>query len=165
MPQAVARPASAIRISSLERPRLLVMLAYIALLCGLALFFVWSRLQVVNLDYQIATLGSRFREAKLQLLACFERTAIGRPDLQGFNQQCIGNTKVLVGMIRRGLVDSIACASRQTRAFIVQTLMLDGRDEILDGCIPVLRNRCHGAPGDVHQFAFDFRFANLVARR
>jgi len=58
MPQAVARPMTEARSLSLGRPRLLVVLGYIVVLCALALFFVWSRLQVMNLEYEIASLGS-----------------------------------------------------------------------------------------------------------
>lgn len=62
MPQAVARPMTEARNLSLGRPRLLVLLGYIALLCALALFFVWSRLQVMNLGYEIASLGNEMAQ-------------------------------------------------------------------------------------------------------
>ena len=62
MDQAVARPMTEARSLTLERPRLLVVLGYIALLCGLALFFVWSRLQVMNLEYEIASLGNEMAQ-------------------------------------------------------------------------------------------------------
>ncbi|PLX98549.1 MAG: cell division protein FtsL [Desulfuromonas sp.] len=58
MSQAVARPIAEVRSISWGRPRLLVLLVYIALLCTLALFYVWSRLQVMNLEYEIASLGN-----------------------------------------------------------------------------------------------------------
>jgi len=64
MPQAIARPMTSARSLALGRPRLLVVLGYLVLLCVLALFFVWSRLQVTNLEYEIASLGSEM--AKLQ---------------------------------------------------------------------------------------------------
>lgn len=64
MPQAVARPMTGARSLTLGQPRLVVLLGYIALLCCLALFFVWSRLQVMNLEYQIASLGSEMAQLK-----------------------------------------------------------------------------------------------------
>jgi len=45
----------------LHSPRLLPLLAFIALLMGISLFFVWSRLQVVNLEYDISSLEGRLR--------------------------------------------------------------------------------------------------------
>lgn len=45
----------------LQPPRLLPLLAFIALLMGVSLFFVWSRLQVVNLEYDISSLEGRLR--------------------------------------------------------------------------------------------------------
>jgi len=62
MSQAVARPMTEARGLTLGRPRLLVVLGYIVLLCGLALFFVWSRLQVMNLEYEIASLGNQMAQ-------------------------------------------------------------------------------------------------------
>lgn len=46
---------------SLERPRLLPVLTYTAVLLAVSLFFVWSRLQVTNLEYDISSLEGRSR--------------------------------------------------------------------------------------------------------
>lgn len=46
---------------SLQRPRLVPLFAFIALLLGLSLFIVWSRLQVLNLEYDISSMESRIR--------------------------------------------------------------------------------------------------------
>jgi cell division protein FtsL len=46
---------------SLQQPRLLPLLVFIAVLMGISLFFVWSRLQVVNLEYDISSLEGRLR--------------------------------------------------------------------------------------------------------
>ena len=48
----------------LRRPRLLPLFAFIAVLLGLSLFFVWSRIQVVHLDYAISHTESRLREVE-----------------------------------------------------------------------------------------------------
>ncbi len=46
---------------SLSRPRLLPLFVYLALVLGVSLFFVWSRIAIVNLEYDISRLGSRLR--------------------------------------------------------------------------------------------------------
>ncbi len=48
----------------LRRPRLLPLFVFIAVLLGLSLFFVWSRIQVVHLDYEISRLETRLREVE-----------------------------------------------------------------------------------------------------
>jgi cell division protein FtsL len=44
------------------RPRLLPLFGYLAVLLAVSLFFVWARITVVNLEYDISSLGSRLRE-------------------------------------------------------------------------------------------------------
>ena len=46
----------------LHRPRLFPLLVFIAVLLAISLFFVWSRLQVVNLEYDLSRLESRQRD-------------------------------------------------------------------------------------------------------
>ncbi len=46
----------------LGRPRLFPLLVLIAVLLILSLFVVWSRLQVVHLEYEISSLEGRVRE-------------------------------------------------------------------------------------------------------
>ncbi len=48
----------------LKRPRLLPLFVYLAVLVGVSLFFVWSRVAVVNLEYEISSLDNRLREAE-----------------------------------------------------------------------------------------------------
>jgi len=47
---------------AMERPRLLPLFTYLAVLLVVSLFFVWSRITVVNLEYDISSLGNRMRE-------------------------------------------------------------------------------------------------------
>lgn len=47
---------------TLHRPHLLHAFTFIAILLLVSLFFVWSRLQVVNLEYNISSLESRVRD-------------------------------------------------------------------------------------------------------
>lgn len=49
-------------VLALERPSLLAWFAYLSLLFVVALFFVWSRLQVIHFDYQICELETKLRE-------------------------------------------------------------------------------------------------------
>lgn len=46
------------------RPRLLPLFAYLAVFFCASLFFVWSRIAVVNLEYDISSLGNRLREVE-----------------------------------------------------------------------------------------------------
>lgn len=46
---------------SLARPKLLPLFMFIAILLVVSLFFVWSRLQVINLQYDISSLEGRLR--------------------------------------------------------------------------------------------------------
>lgn len=47
---------------ALHRPHLAHAFTFIAILLLVSLFFVWSRLQVVNLEYNISSLESRIRD-------------------------------------------------------------------------------------------------------
>ena len=61
-----AQTTSLPRIPSLTlgRPRLLPLFGFIALLLVLSLFFVWSRLQVLNLEYSLSSLEASIRAAE-----------------------------------------------------------------------------------------------------
>ena len=61
MADVVVRNIPRIHSISLQQPRLLPLLAFVGLLMGVSLFFVWSRLQVVNLEYDISSLEGRLR--------------------------------------------------------------------------------------------------------
>lgn len=49
---------------SLRRPNLMPVLGFIALLLAVSLFFVWSRVEVTGLEYEISKLDSTLRELK-----------------------------------------------------------------------------------------------------
>jgi cell division protein FtsL len=61
MADTLLRPIPKINGFSLQRPRLLPSFVFVALLLLISLFIVWSRLQVVNLDYDIASLETQLR--------------------------------------------------------------------------------------------------------
>ena len=46
---------------ALRRPNLMPVLGFIAILLGVSLFFVWSRVQVTSLEYEISQLESTLR--------------------------------------------------------------------------------------------------------
>lgn len=48
----------------MRRPPLLPVLGFITLLLFLSLFFVWSRLQVLQLEYSISSLESKLRNGQ-----------------------------------------------------------------------------------------------------
>jgi len=64
MSDAILRPVPKINGFSLQRPRLLPLFAFIALILAVSLFFVWSRIQVVNLSYDISSLEGHLRGAQ-----------------------------------------------------------------------------------------------------
>jgi len=47
---------------TLKKPGLMPMMIFIALVLVLSLFFVWTRIQVINLEYQISSQQERLRE-------------------------------------------------------------------------------------------------------
>lgn len=49
---------------SLHRPNIVPVLAFIALLLAVSLFFVWSRVQVTSLDYEVSQLESTLRDLR-----------------------------------------------------------------------------------------------------
>jgi cell division protein FtsL len=61
MSDTVLRAIPKINGFSLARPKLLPLFVFIAILLATSLFFVWSRLQVINLQYDISSLESRLR--------------------------------------------------------------------------------------------------------
>lgn len=65
MSQAIARSLPRIGLH-LHRPRLLPLLSFIVLLALIALFFVWSRIQVISFEYDISRLEGELRAQKQQ---------------------------------------------------------------------------------------------------
>ena len=49
---------------SLRRPNLVPVLGFIGILLAVSLFFVWSRVQVTSLEYEISQLESNLRDQK-----------------------------------------------------------------------------------------------------
>jgi cell division protein FtsL len=94
MSDTILRPIPKINGFSLQRPRLLFLFTFIALLLAVSLFFVWSRIQVVNLAYDISSLEGRLRgmqqetqrlrleAASLRSLARIERFALSELGLR-----------------------------------------------------------------------------------
>jgi len=64
MSETVARSIPKINGFALQRPRLFPLIAFVVVLMIVALFFVWSRLEVVNLEYDISTFENRLRSLK-----------------------------------------------------------------------------------------------------
>lgn len=52
---------------ALGRPSLVPLLGFIAVLLAVSLFFVWSRLQVVHLEYDISSLEGRVRDLNQEI--------------------------------------------------------------------------------------------------
>lgn len=61
MAEVIARSIPKVTGFPLQQPRLFPLLAFVALLMGISLFFVWSRIQVVNLEYDISSLEGKLR--------------------------------------------------------------------------------------------------------
>ena len=61
MPDAIARALPKINGFTLRRPNLVPVLAFISLLLMVSLFFVWSRVQVTSLEYEMSKLQSKLR--------------------------------------------------------------------------------------------------------
>ncbi len=61
MAESVIRPMPKINGIVLHRPRLFPILTFVILLMCLALVFVWSRIEVVNLEYEISTKQEQVR--------------------------------------------------------------------------------------------------------
>ena len=61
MSDTVVRSIPKINGFALRRPRLFPLIAFVVVLMLVSLFFVWSRLEVVNLEYDISTYEVRLR--------------------------------------------------------------------------------------------------------
>ena len=61
MSDAIARALPKINGFTLRRPNLVPVLAFISLLLMVSLFFVWSRVQVTSLEYEMSQLESKLR--------------------------------------------------------------------------------------------------------
>ena len=64
MSDATIRALPKINGFALRRPNLLPVFGFIALLLAVSLFFVWSRVQVTGLEYEISKLESSLRGVK-----------------------------------------------------------------------------------------------------
>jgi len=61
MSDAIAKALPKINGFTLRRPNLVPVLAFISLLLLVSLFFVWSRVQVTSLEYEMSQLESSLR--------------------------------------------------------------------------------------------------------
>lgn len=64
MPDAIARALPKINGFTLRRPNLVPVLGFISLLLMVSLFFVWSRVQVTSLEYEMSQLESKLRSLR-----------------------------------------------------------------------------------------------------
>jgi cell division protein FtsL len=64
MPDAIARALPKINGFTLRRPNLVPVLGFIALLLMVSLFFVWSRVQVTSLEYEMSQLEGTLRDLR-----------------------------------------------------------------------------------------------------
>jgi len=62
--EATVRSLPKVNGFQLTRPALLPLFLYLALILAASLFFVWSRITVVNLEYDISRLGIELREVE-----------------------------------------------------------------------------------------------------
>ncbi|BCA80533.1 cell division protein FtsL [Desulfuromonas sp. AOP6] len=79
---------------TLKKPGLMSVMVFIGLMLALSLFFVWTRIQVINLEYQISSQQERLREmhqenknlrleaASLRTPARIERVAVNELGLR-----------------------------------------------------------------------------------
>jgi cell division protein FtsL len=67
MSDTLLRPVSKVQGLSLDRPRLTRVFLFLAVLLVVSLFFVWSRLQMVGLQYDISRLDGRLREVRREV--------------------------------------------------------------------------------------------------
>lgn len=66
---------------ALRRPNLLPVLGFIALLLAVSLFFVWSRVQVTGLEYEISRLEGDLRDARKETSQLrLEAASLSSPD-------------------------------------------------------------------------------------
>jgi cell division protein FtsL len=66
---------------SLRRPSLVPVLCFIALVMAASLFFVWSRVQVTGLEYQISQLESNLRDLRQETASLrLEAASLSSPE-------------------------------------------------------------------------------------
>ena len=61
MAESIVRPMPKVNGFVLHRPRLFPILTFVIILMCVALVFVWSRIEVVNLEYEISSKQERVR--------------------------------------------------------------------------------------------------------
>ena len=62
MAESIVRPMPKVNGFALQRPRLFPILIFVVILMCVALVFVWSRIEVVNLEYEISSYQGRVRD-------------------------------------------------------------------------------------------------------
>ncbi len=81
MPDAIARALPKINGFALRRPNLVPVLVFIAMLLVVSLFFVWSRVQVTSLEYEMSQLESALRSLRQEASSLsLEAASLSSPD-------------------------------------------------------------------------------------
>jgi len=81
MADTLLRPIPKINGFSLQRASLLPTLLFVAAVLAISLFIVWSRLQVVSFDYDIASLEGSLRSLQHETQQLkLEAASLSRPD-------------------------------------------------------------------------------------
>lgn len=80
MSQAIAKSMPKTAGFAFQRPQLLPLLMFILFLALISLFFVWSRIQVVHLEYDISSLEGQLRNLGQQNQQLrLEAASLGNP--------------------------------------------------------------------------------------
>ena len=64
MAQSISKAVAGDEKVGVKRPRLAAIFVFIAVVAVICLFFVWSRIQVFQLQYEISSLETQVREAE-----------------------------------------------------------------------------------------------------
>lgn len=80
MAQTISKAITGGEKAGVKRPRLAVLFVFIALVAVICLFFVWSRIQVFQLQYEISALETRVRAADQESLQLrLEAASLSKP--------------------------------------------------------------------------------------
>jgi cell division protein FtsL len=81
MPDAIVKALPKINGFTLRRPNLVPVLAFISVLLMVSLFFVWSRVQVTGLEYEMSQLESKLRGLRQEASnLSLEAASLGDPE-------------------------------------------------------------------------------------
>ncbi|HER63648.1 MAG TPA: cell division protein FtsL [Desulfobacteraceae bacterium] len=81
MAETLIRPLPKINGFALHKPRLLPVLLFIGLFSLVSLFFVWSRVQVTSLEYEISRIEDSLRSSRQEMAQLtLEAATLSSPD-------------------------------------------------------------------------------------